>query len=631
MIPSQTLPQLFLQKCAEHGATRIAMREKDRGIWKSYTWRDYEEKVRNLSLFLVSLGMKPGDKVALLGENKPEIYWAELAAQVVRGAAVGIFSDCGPDEVKYFVNHADVRFIFAHDQEQIDKVLEVKDEMPQLEKAVYWDPKGLWNYDDPLITSIEDALSIGRQYGTDHPGLFEELVAQGHADDIAVIIFTSGTTGLPKAAMISQGGLISSAQAFMELDKYGTSDNYLSFVPVAWITEQLIGVAGSIVSGFVVNFPESAETVTENIRELGARILFFSPRQWESINRLVQSKILDTSWLKRTTYNLCLPVAYWMADLQLAEKSPGPLLRLLHYVAQWLVFRNLRDNLGLSHLRVGYTAGSAVSPEILRYFQAIGVNIKQIYGSSEMGLVTAHRDGNIRPETSGQPLPGAEVVLSEEGEILVKNVGMFVSYYKNSDAYAAKFADGWYQSGDYGHIDEAGHLIVIDRMEDLRSLKGGKKFSPQYPEVRLRFSPYIKEVLVVGGEDRDAACCLVNIDLDNVGRWAEANRIAYTTFADLSQKDEVIELIRAEVDRVNHNLPEEARLKKFLNMAKEFDADEAELTRTRKLRRTFLEERYKDLIDALYSGVDSVQVESTIEYRDGRKGTMKRSIKICHL
>jgi long-chain acyl-CoA synthetase len=631
MTPSQTLPHLFLRKCAEHGDTQIAMREKDRGIWKSYTWRDYGEKVKNLSLFLVSLGMKPGDKVALLGENKPEIYWAELAAQAVRGAAVGIFSDCGPDEVKYFVNHADVRFIFAHDQEQIDKVLEVKAEMPQLEKAIYWDPKGLWNYDDPLLTSIEDALAIGRQYEADHPDLFEDLVAQGRADDIAVVIFTSGTTGLPKGAMISQGGLISSAQAFMELDNYGTSDNYLSFVPVAWITEQLIGVAGSIVSGFVVNFPESAETVTENIRELGARILFFSPRQWESINRMVQSKILDTSWLKRTAYQLCLPVAYRMADLQLANEPPSPVLRLLHHVAQWLVFRSLRDNLGLSHIRVGYTAGSAVSPEILRYFQAIGVNIKQIYGSSEMGLVTAHRDGDIRPETSGQPLPGAEVVLSEDGEIRVKNVGMFVDYYKNSDAYAAKFQDGWYRSGDYGYIDEAGHLIVIDRMEDLRWLKGGKKFSPQYPEVRLRFSPYIKEVLVVGGEDRDAACCLVNIDLDNVGRWAEANRIAYTTFADLSQKNQVIELIRAEVDRVNNNLPEEARLKKFLNMAKEFDADEAELTRTRKLRRTFLEERYRDLIDALYSGKDSVQVETTIEYRDGRKGTMKRSIKICHL
>lgn len=631
MMPSQTLPQLFLRKCAEHGESQIAMREKDRGIWKSYTWRDYGEKVRNLCLFLVSLGMKPGDKVALLGENKPEIYWAELAAQAARGSAVGIFSDCGPDEVKYFVNHADVRFIFAHDQEQIDKLLEVQAEMPQLKKAVYWDAKGLWNYDDPLITPIEEALAIGRQYEADHPHLFEELVAQGRADDIAVVIFTSGTTGLPKAAMVSQGGLIASAQAFMELDRYGTSDNYLSFVPVAWITEQLIGVAGSIVSGFVVNFPESAETVTENIRELGARILFFSPRQWESINRMVQSKILDTSWLKRTTYRLCLPVAYKMADLQLANKSPGTGLRVLHHAAQWLVFRGLRDNLGLSHLRVGYTAGSAVSPDILRYFQAIGVNIKQIYGSSEMGLVTAHRDGDIRPETSGQPLAGAEVILSAEGEILVKNAGMFVDYYKDSDAYAAKFHDGWYCSGDYGYIDEAGHLIVIDRMEDLRLLRGGKKFSPQYPEVRLRFSPYIKEVLVVGGEERDAACCLVNIDLDNVGRWAESKRIAYTTFADLSQKNEVIELIRAEVDRVNKNLPEEARLKKFLNMAKEFDADEAELTRTRKLRRTFLEERYRDLIDALYSGKDSFQVETTIEYRDGRKGTMKRSIKICDL
>jgi len=628
MAAPQTLPQFFLENCRRYG-DRIAMREKDRGVWKRYTWRDYYERVKNLSLFLVKMGLGRGDKVAVIGENTPEIYWTEMAVQAAGGALVGIFSDCNPEEVKFFVNHADATFIFAHDQEQVDKVLEAKDDMPQLKKAVYWDPKGLWNYQDPLLISIEEALALGLSYSEEHPDYFEKLVSDGRADDIAVIIFTSGTTGRPKAAMISQAGLISSARGFSEVDGYGPQDNYLSFVPVAWITEQLLGVAGSILSGFVVNFPESAETVNENIRELGASILFFSPRQWESINRMIQSKILDTSWLKKKVYHFCLPVGLKVADLRLERKNIGTGLKFLHWLSQWLALRNLRDNLGLKFLRVGYTAGSAVSPDILRFFQAVGVNIKQIYGSSEMGLVTAHRDGEIRPETSGRPLPGVEVSLSEEGEILVKNPGMCVGYYKDDQAFARKFRDGWYCSGDYGYIDEEGHLIVVDRMDDLRSLGRGRKFSPQYPEVRLRFSPYIKEVLVVGDEKHNYPCCLVNIDLDNVGRWAETNRIAYTTLADLSQKPEVLELIRKEIWKINKTLPEEARLVKFLNMVKEFDADEAELTRTRKLRRSFLEERYRELIEALYSGQDELEVKTSIEYRDGRKGTMTRRVKIC--
>jgi long-chain acyl-CoA synthetase len=624
----ETLPQIFLENCRRYGA-QVAMREKDRGIWKSLTWREYGDRVRLLALYLMSQGVAPGHKVALLGENKPEIYWAEMAAQAAGAAAVGIFSDCGPKEVAYFVDHADVEFVFVHDQEQVDKVLEARSALPRMKKAIYWDPKGLWSYESDLIISMEKALELGRAYGDDHPDRFESQIALGRAEDVAVIVFTSGTTGLPKAAMLSHGGLIASARGFAEVDQFSPEDNYLSFVPMAWITEQLIGFAGSLVSGFVVNFPESAETVAENIRELGARILFFSPRQWESINRMVQSKILDTSWLKGTVYRLFLPIALTLAERRLEKRDPGLAARLLHGLGNALVWRGLRDNLGLSALRVGYTAGSAVSPDILRYFQAIGVNIKQIYGSSEMGLVTAHRDGDIRPETSGVPLPGAKVSLSDAGEIRVRNPGMFVGYYKDPEAFQSKLQEGWYCSGDYGYVDEQGHLIVIDRMEDLRALQGGKKFSPQYPEVRLRFSPFIKEALAVGGEGCDYASCLVNIDLGNVGRWAEKQKIPYTTLADLSQKPQVVALIREEIRRVNRTLPEEARLKRFINMAKEFDADEAELTRTRKLRRAFLEERYQDLIHALYSGDGEVEVETVIEYRDGRKGTMKRSISVC--
>ena len=631
MSDENTLPQLFKRKCEFYGNRKIAMRKKDRGIWKSYSWSDYYQKVKFLSLFLIRMGLKPGDKVAIIGENSPEVYWAEMAALSARGAAVGIFSDCAPEEVKYFVNHADCSFIFAHDQEQVDKVLEIKDEIPHVRKTIFWAIKGLWNQKDPMLISFEEALKIGQEYEQKNIGAFEKVIAEGQPEDIAVIIYTSGTTGLPKAAMLDHKSFILMAKSLIEVDHYAEKDSYLSFIPIAWIIEQGIGFASSISSGFVVNFPESAETASQNIREIGPSILFLSPRQWESINRMVQVRVLDTTRLKKKIYELCLFFGYQIADLQMGQKRVGLVLKLLKIFAYWLAFKRLKDNLGLSGLRVGYTAGSAVSPDIIRFFQAIGVNIKQIYGSSEMGLVTAHRDLDIRPETSGLPLSGAEVKLSAEGEILVKNKGMFIGYYKDAVAYEKKFSDGWYHSGDYGYIDGQGHLIVIDRMDDLRLLKGGKKFSPQYPEIRLRFSPYIKEVIVVGGEERECASCLVNIDLDNVGKWAEERGIAYTTFADLSQKDEVIELIRKEIEKINRTLPEEARLKKFLNLPKEFDADESELTRTRKLRRSFLEERYHDLIKVLYSGEDALEVEMPVVYRDGRTGMMKRFIRVSSL
>jgi len=626
-----TLPKLFQRNYERYGSSKVAMRKKQRGMWKRYTWTDYYLKVKHLCLFLIRMGLKPGDKVAILGENSPEVYWVEMATQAARGVVVGIFSDCVAEEVKYFLNHADASFVFAHDQEQVDKILEIGEKIPKVQKTIYWDPKGLWSYQDPHLLSFEEALRIGEQYGGEHPGLFETRIAEGSGDDVCVIVYTSGTTGLPKGAMLSQRGFLLGAESLIEVDHYDEQDTYLSFVPIAWIIEQAIGIASSVVAGFVVNFPESAETVTENIREIGPSILFLSPRQWESINRLVQSRILDTTWLKKKLYNLCLPVGYKSADLSVVKRRKGLMMSALNCLADWLVFKGLKDNLGLSGIRVAYTAGSAVSPEIIRFFQAIGVNIKQIYGSSEMGLVTAHRDGDIRPETSGKALASSQVQLSEQGEILVKNAGMFVGYYKDEKGYEKKFTNGWYHSEDYGYIDEHSHLIVIDRMEDLRSLKGGKKFSPQYPEIRLRFSPFIKEVIVVGGQEREYASCLVNIDLDNVGRWAESLGIAYTTFADLSQKEEVIELVKAEIQKINRTLPEEARLKRFLNMPKEFDADESELTRTRKLRRSFLEERYRDLIKALYSDQETVEVETPVVYRDGRKGMMRRPIRPCAL
>jgi long-chain acyl-CoA synthetase len=631
MTKEDTLPKLLRRNYQRYSNRVMAMREKDRGMWKGITWEEYYNNVKHLSLCLISLGMEQGDKVAILGETKPESYWAELAAHGAGGAAVGVFADCTPPEIQYYVSHSDSKFIIAHDQEQVDKILEIKDELPLLEKVIYWDEKGLWFYDDPILISLSDAFEMGKEYEKNHPGIFEEKIEKGKGDDPAIILYTSGTTGLPKGAVLNHRGLIMAADAVREVDDLNDKDVYLSFIPMAWVGEQIIGVACSIFSGMAVNFPEKAETVQENIREVGASVLFYGPRQWESVNRMVQAKMMDAAWIKRFFYNLFLPVGHKIADMRLENQRQSFLWKILHFFGYWTVFRPLRDKLGLSKIRVAYTAGSAVSPDIIRFFHAIGVNVKQLYGSSEMGLVTAHREGDIKPESSGVTLPGAEIKLTEEGEILVKNAGMYVDYYKAHEAYLEKMDDGWYKTGDFGHIDEDKHLIVIDRMEDLRGLSNGRKFSPQYTEIRLRFSPFVKDAIAIGDKDNDYVGVLVNIDMDNVGRWAEARRIPYTTFADLSQKEEVIGLIAEEIKKVNKTLPEWARMKKFINLHKEFDPDEAELTRSRKLRRAFLEERYKDMIDALYGDNDEYKIETTITYRDGRKGTVSSAVKITIL
>src|SRR3990172_5238345 len=623
-----TLPKLLKKNAEKYGDRKIAMRVKERGLWQHFTWRDYYEKVKYFSLGLLSLGMGRGDKVAILGENKPEIFWAELGVQAAGGTAVDIYTDCTPPEVKFFVTDSDSRFVVAHDQEQVDKLLQIKENLPLVKKVIYWDPKGLWNYGDPILISFSEVVKLGETYEMDHLGLFEENIGNGRGEEIALLSYTSGTTGLPKGAMILQKGLVAIAQAWRDVDHWSDQDRYVSFLHPAWITEQAVGVAGQLVSGMEVNFPEEPETVQENIREIGPTILFFAPRLWENINRMVQAKITDTSALRRWVYYLFLPVGYKTSEYRLAKKKLGFLLRALHRIAHWTVFRPLRDRVGLSRIRCAYTAGSAVSPDILNYFQAIGVNIKQLFGGSEQGLVTIHRDGEIKYETCGPPMPGVEVRLSPEGEILVKGENIFSGYYKNLGATQEKIRDDWYYTGDFGYIDENRHLVVIDRMEDLKELKGGLKFSPQFAEIRLRFCPYIKDGLVVGGEDKDYVTAIINIDIENVGRWAESKRIPYTTFTDLSQKPEVIELIKRDIQRINKFLPEWSRIRKFVNLHKEFDADEAELTRTRKLRRTFVESRYNDLIIALYGKDREYHVEASITYRDGRKGVIKTAIQI---
>ena len=605
------------------------MRVKDRGIWQEYTWEDYYQKVRHFCLGLISLGLQKGDKVSILGENKPEWFWAELAVQSAGGAAVGIFTDCLPEEVKYYVEHSDSTFVVVHDQEQVDKLLEIKNDVPKVKKVIYWDPKGLWSYTDSILLSFDEVVELGQDYEKKHPQLFNEIVDQGTGDDIAAFCYTSGTTGLPKGPMLSQTWLVESIREWGQLDGwFGKDFEYLSFIPPAWITEQGIGITATILGPMVVNFPEEPETVQENIREIGPDILFFGARLWENLNRMIQARMIDSTFLRRLIYRLALPVGLKAADMKSGKRRINLPWKIIYFLAYHAVFRQLRDRLGLSNVKVVYSAGAAVSPDIIRYFKALGIDVRLFYGSTEQGVMTMPREGDIRPETSGPPVPWVKVKLSDEGEILIKNKYPYSGYYKDPEATEAKIKDGWFYTADFGHMNEDGHLIVIDRMEDLKELAGGKKFSPQYTEIRLRFSPYIKDALIIGGPDKEYVTALINIDLDNVGRFAEAHHIAYTTFTDLSQKTEVIDLIKQEMIKVNLTLPEWTRVRRFVNLHKEFDADEDELTRTRKLRRTFVEDRYKDLIEVLYGDKDIYKVEASVTYRDGRKGTIETSIHI---
>ncbi len=623
-----TLPKILRHQYEQYPNKEV-LREKDRGIWRCYTWKQYYNKVKYLSLGFVSLGFKKGDKIAVLGENKPEWYYAELAAQSAGGATVGIYADCVPSEVKFYVKHSDSVLVVVHDQEQVDKLLEIKDEIPLVKKVIYWDPKGLWSYRDPMLISFDEVLELGRKYEGSNPHLFDQNVDRGSGNDIGVICYTSGTTGEPKGAIFSQRYMVEGGKAWIERDNWtGNGYNYLSFIPPAWGMEQSMGIAGSLISDIVVNFPEAPETVQENLREISPELLFYGARLWEMVSRTVQAKMIDSTLPRRFIYRMCLPIGLKVARLKSEKKKVNLFWRGLYFLAHFVFFRQLLDNLGLNKAKVVYSAGAAVSPEIIRFFQALGVEIKMLYGTTETGFVSIPLEGDIRPETCGPVLPWVDVKLSDAGEILVKNKYMYSGYYKNPEATEEKLKDGYYQTGDFGYLDEEGHLIVIDRMEDLKSLSGGKKFSPQYTEIRLRFSPYIKDVLVVGEEKRSHVTALINIDIQNVGRFAEKNSVSYTTLSDLSQKPDVIELVRREVAKVNRTLPDHARIKRFCNLHKEFDADEAELTRTRKLRRTYVEDSYSELITALYEEMDEYEMEASITYRDGRTGVTKTLIRL---
>ncbi len=635
MTQPETLAQYWLHHVRRfRGSKKVAVRQKELGIWQPYTWDQEYEHVRNFGLGLLELGFQRGERVAIIGDNEKEYLWGALAVMAVGGVVVGIFTDVTPKEVEYVVNHSDATFVLAGDQEQVDKLLAIKDQVPRVRKVIYWDEKGMWHYNDPWLMDFREVEALGAREAETHPDRFPALIAEGQGTDYAMFCYTSGTTGLPKGVMLTHENFIYAVKAFGEIDPRYDTDNYVSFIPLAWIGGAALDIAPHAVDAIILNFTESPETVQENIREIAPDALLYSSRLWESLVSTIQVRMMDSTWINRFLYNLFLPIGYKVADLQFAKKPVPPHLRALYALGRLLVFKPLLSQFGLHKARTTYTSGAALSPDVFRFFRALGLPLRQIYGSTEVcGGAVAHRKDDIKFESLGKPLPGARVKISEEGEILLASPGLFAGYHKNPEATEkAIWVDDegtrWFRTGDAGYLDEDGHLIYLDRMKDMIELAGGERYSPQYIEGRLKFSPYISHAMTIGDKDKGYVTAIITIDFDNVGRWAEKQGIAYTTYTDLAQKPEVYGLIREAVERVNQTLPPAARVRRFVLLHKEFDADEGEMTRTRKLRRRFLAERYAAIIDALYSDARSVHIRDTVRYRDGREAVIDTTLRI---
>jgi long-chain acyl-CoA synthetase len=613
---------------------RVAIREKDYGIWQSSTWGDYLAHARAIGLGLASLGLRRGDKVAIVGDNRPQLYWAVLATQALGGVPVPLYQDSIEREIEYIVDHAEARFAIVEDQEQVDKLLNVRARCPRLETIVYDDARGMRAYSETCLVSLAEVEEAGRKFEMGHPALFDEEIDRGRGTDVAIICYTSGTTGVPKGAMLSHENLIVTARNAAEAEGLREDEEILSYLPMAWVGDHVFSYAQAILVGFAINCPESAATVLSDLREIGPTYFFAPPRIWESLLTTVMVRVEDCAWPKRRLVRFFLDLAQSLERARLAGRQIGGWRRWLYPLGRLLVYGPLCDNLGLRRVRRAYTAGEAIGPEIFVFFRGLGINVKQLYGMTEASVfVTIQRDGEVRLDSVGTPIKGVELRISAEGEVQYRSPGVFQGYYKNADATRQVMLEGgWMRSGDAGFLDAAGHLKIIDRARDLSRLATGTIFAPKYLENKLKFSPYVKEAVCIGA-DRPYVTALVNIDLTAVGNWAERRGIAYTSYTDLSQRPEVYDLIQTDVERVNRSLLEDevlkgAQIRKFLILHKELDPDDEEITRTRKVRRGYIAQKYAPLIEALYGAADHVQVEAKVTYEDGRTGTIRADVRI---
>jgi long-chain acyl-CoA synthetase len=632
---SETLPQVLLAR-AGSAPDALAQRHKRLGIWREFTWADVLECVRALALGLEEMGLSAGDSVMLIGENEPEHFWAEYAVQSLGGKVLSVYPDQTTEEILYLAQDSRTRVFLAQDQEQVDKCLEIVDRVEGVLGIVYWDDSGLWNYDHPMLRSFERVSQTGRHVHAKDPERFEDHVRRGKAGDIAVLSYTSGTTGKPKGVIITHRYLFDNTSRVMGAIDITPGTEYLTYISPAWVTEQIFGLSIGLISPMVVNFPEGPEDVLANIRELAVDALVFSPRQWENLASIVQARMLGAGPIRRALYNWGMKVGRGVYVERLEGRTPRLAARLQLPFAEALVLHHLRDNLGLGKARNAMSGGALMAPDVFRMFHAMGVKLRNVYGATEVGLMTAHMGESYQLETSGcwmqtNPAYGdpLEFRISPEGELQVRGGSGFGGYFGKPDKTAeAQTEDGWYATGDAVSMTDDGELLFYDRVKDMRRLANGHSYPPQFIETRLRYSPFIKDLMTLGDESRDFVGALINIDMEVLSRWAEENNISFSTYTDLSQKPEILDLIKGEITRINALLPEGSHVARFANFPKELDPDEGELTRSRKLRRGFLEERYADLVAAIYSGADKADLKIAVTYQDDRQGTLEAKVLV---
>ena len=628
-----TFPRLLLQ----HASVRPqhpAIREKDLGIWQSWNWSQVAAEVRALACGLAELGFRRGDSLAIIGDNRPRLYWAMTAAQCLGGVPVPMYQDAVAQEMEYVLQDAGIRFAVVEDQEQVDKLIECRERAPGLEHILYDDPRGLRHYTQPFISSIDAVEEVGRMLDAKQPDFLGREIEAGQSDDVAIMLYTSGTTGKPKGVCITHSALINAARGGCGFDKLTADDEILSYLPMAWVGDNLFSYAQSLTAGFTVNCPESGETVMTDMREIGPTYYFAPPRVFENLLTQVMIRIEDAGVIKRSMFRYFMDVARRCGAEILDGKPVSFGERLLYALGNILVYGPLRNVLGMSRVRVAYTAGAAIGPDLFRFYRSIGINLKQLYGSTETcAYVCLQKDGHIKLDSVGIPAPGVEVKIAESGEVLVKSGAMFKEYYKRPDATAETIdAEGYFHTGDAGFFDADGQLKIIDRAKDVGKLGNGAMFAPNYIENKLKFFSHIREA-VAFGHGREMVCAFINIDMGAVGNWAERRNIPYSGYTDLAQKPEVYALVRECVEKANAELALDpalcdSQVHRFLVLHKELDPDDDELTRTRKVRRGFVGEKYGVLIDALYSGKTSQFIETQVKFEDGRTGKVSADLRI---
>ncbi|HCH3859530.1 long-chain fatty acid--CoA ligase [Vibrio parahaemolyticus] len=616
-----TFPKV-LQHNAKHWPEQVAMREKEFGIWREFTWQDYENRVKWMALSLQDLGIGEQDVIGLLGDNRPEWVWGELAAHAIKGYSLGIYQDSMHEEVAYLINYAKAKVVIAEDEEQCDKLLELGDEIPSVEYIIYCDPRGMRKYDDPRLIDVEQVYKKGQLIDKADPDKYLNMVAVTKGSDLSILCTTSGTTSKPKLAQLHSGTFLDHCAAYLRADPRSPGDNYVSVLPLPWIMEQVYVVGQALISRQIVNFVEEQETMMSDLREIGPNFVLLAPRVWENIVADVSARMMDSTPFKQKMYKLGMSLANKALDQGKRSK-----------LAEWILLRALRDRLGFSNLSSAATGGAAMGPDTFRYLQAIGVPLKQLYGQTEMcGAYTVHQADDVDYDSVGVAFDNADVkVINPDsngvGEIIAKSTGMFTGYLNNQAAYDEDVQDGWMHTGDAGYFKDSGHLVVIDRLKDMSETSHGDRYSPQFIENKLKFSPFIAEAVVVG-KGRPWLSAIICIRYAIVAKWAEQKGIAFTNYTNLSAQPEVYKAIREEVLKVNESLPDAQKISKFILLYKELDADDGELTRTRKVRRGVVAEKYGDIIETIYSAAPTVDVDTVITYQDGTKTRIQTSLVI---